>query len=102
MKYPGPLRPDAMARMIRMLPLWERQLVALAVNGKTAAEIATLLDSTEEAMAKSMRAALITLNVDTWEAPVFESRPLRRVLGEVYRSHALQTILEKHDHQLHE
>lgn len=100
MKYTGPLRADAMARMIRMLPLWERQLVALAVNGKTAAEIAVLLDSTEDAMVTSMRAALITLNVDDWEAPVFESRPLRRVLGEVYRSHTLQKLLDKHDDAL--
>lgn len=82
---PGPFTAEALARLIRMAPDYERRVIALATQGRSAAEIGEIIGEEERTIQATMDVMLPQLRLDSWDAGVFNTRQVRRVLEQARR-----------------
>jgi len=85
MKNPGPHKADRLARLIRFVPGHERRVIVLATQGRTPAQIAEIMGIRETQAAATMANMLPQLNLDSWDAGMFQTRPVRRALEQARR-----------------
>lgn len=88
---PGPPPAKAVAQLIRACPDYERRVIVLATQGRTAAEIAQIMGDDEATMLKVMEAIRAPLQVESWDAGIFNTRPVRRVLEQARRHAGFDT-----------
>lgn len=63
-----------------MFPDYERRVVVLAAQGRNAADIGTIMGYDENTIQGTMNGMLPQLRLDSWNAEVFGTRQVRRVL----------------------
>lgn len=76
----GKFTAEALARLIRMCPDYERRVIVLATQGRDAADIGKIMGYKTETIQATMDVMLPQLRLDSWTAGMFGTRQVRRAL----------------------
>jgi DNA-binding NarL/FixJ family response regulator len=81
---------EKLAWIIRACPAYEKQVIVMAVQGRTDAEIAEVMGHREDTIRDCKAAILPQLQLDSWDAGMFTTRQVRRALDKIARHYGLE------------